>query len=422
MQFTIYDLINIVLNCLNTYVICRMMRIFNKSYSYNKRVEFISYLIFTLVNFIMLGLTEQSYILMTSVVLTLFLVSYNYESKLRTKILSVIYTIMLIYLSEIVSLLFMQHTLGTVAVSNAATIRYYIYCRVIDFTTLMFLRRLEEENLKSTRPFISWYSHIMIGIMAIVVSILMLRDIDEPTEAFFNIFLTVYILAAFAFLYYTDRFIKRKSENNLQQQIDNYHTQYNLLMSTTKLLMEMDNSIKEHLRVIRKFADDSEKQEIIAYIDDIIAQDKSKTIIRTGNLTIDSVLNMKFDEARQGGCEIEYEILIPANINIADADITTILTGLLNGAIKAVSVRANRKLSFFMRYEKGLLMINLIYANRRTNRETKAETNVYPDAKIMELVEAAVHNYDGFIRSEISEDAVDITAGLFVSLGDKVVF
>ncbi len=420
MNIIIYKLFTIALSLLNTYITYRMMQVLNKSYAYNKRIEFLSYISFSLFNIIFVEFVHISSIILLSVLLSLFAISFNYHSKIRTKIFSVLVTVFILNMSELATAFFMQHSLTTTAYADGASIHFFIYCRIIDFVTLVFMLRLEDENIWAKKTFINWYSHIIIALFAVVIEFIILSDVLTSREVVFNMVLIIYILAALIYLYFYEQSKNEKSQRKLQHQLDNYHIQYNMLMSTSHLVMEMHYNLKEHLGVMRQIASRNEQlaqenKELISYIDGITSIEKEENnFIQTGNLTTDSILSMTFTKARKLGIDIRHDILIPSDLNVNDLDMTTILAGILNSAIDAIRYYPDKKLAFGMKYEKGMLLINISHANTVADEERKKYKYIYPDDINMRAVEKTAEKYSGGMNGGVNGDNVYVMVMLIV--------
>lgn len=420
MNFIIYKLLTIILSLLNTYITYRMMQVLNKSYSYNKRIEFLSYISFSLFNIIFVEFVNMSSLIVLSVLISLFALSFNYNSKIMTKIFSVLVIVLVLKMSEVITVFFMQHSLTATVHADGASIHFFIYCRIIDFVTLVFMLRLEDENIWAKKTFLNWYSHIISALFAVIIEFIILSDVLTSREVVFNMALIIYILAALIYLYFYEQSKNEKNQRKLKHQLDNYHIQYNMLMSTSHLVMEMHYNLKEHLSVMRQIASRNEQiaqenKELISYIDGIALIEKEEhNFIQTGNLTTDSILSMTFTKARKLGIDIRHDILIPSNLSVNDLDMTTILAGTLNSAIDAIRYYPRKKIDFSMKYEKGMLIINISHANTVTDEERKKYKFVYPDDINMRAVEKTAEKYSGGMSGGVNGGDVYVMVMLIV--------
>ena len=79
----------------------------------------------------------------------------------------------------------------------------------------------------------------------------------------------------------------------------------------------------------------------------------------SGNREVDSILNYMLNRAQKTLERVEYKINIPKEIHIQTFDLNIILGNLLENAISAAGSSKDKWLSVFIRYEKGMLFINI---------------------------------------------------------------
>ncbi len=143
--------------------------------------------------------------------------------------------------------------------------------------------------------------------------------------------------------------------------------------------------------------------------------------IQTGNYTIDSILSMKFEKAQQEGIKVEHDIFIPSNLNIDYIDMTIILAGMLNCAIRDIMYGPDEVLTFTMRYQKGMLKINMSHTNRVSDEERKKLKYVYRDDVAMRNIIKIAEKYTGGMKSEIKDGCVFMSVMLIVPEGNKTI-
>lgn len=416
---SIYEIINIGLSLLDTYITYRMMRLLNKSFSYNKRIEFLSYAFCAIANIIIVELVDQAWIIFLSMVVFLLGLSFNYRSKIITKIFSIIFIIFISNLTEIITVFMMGDSLTKISVDETS-IHLFVYSKALQFITLSFLIRLENENHWIKKTFLNWYSHIFIILLAIIIEFNILSRELTSKEIMFNILLIIYTLTALIYLYLTEQMQTEKDKRTMQQQIDNYHNQYNILKTSSHIIMELHYNMESHFIAIRKMAEGNEQ--LGAYIDNFLYTKKSEgELIDTGNLTIDSILSSKFAEAKKFDIQIEHDIIIPANLNIDNFDMTTILAGLLNCGIKAIKYYPDKKLFFSMKFEKSMIFIYMTHDNTVSDEERKKYKYVYADDIAMRSVAKTAEKYAGSMECGVEEGKVYASILLIVPPREKMV-
>lgn len=86
----------------------------------------------------------------------------------------------------------------------------------------------------------------------------------------------------------------------------------------------------------------------------------TKEYVRTGNITVDSILNYKLNYiCRKFKCEIICSIDIPSESVISEVDLNIILGNLLDNAADALAKVDKKILDIKIKYERGILYISI---------------------------------------------------------------
>ena len=93
---------------------------------------------------------------------------------------------------------------------------------------------------------------------------------------------------------------------------------------------------RSHIQVMKAHAAQGNWQAVAAYLDqletDLAAVD---TVVKTGNVMVDAVLNSKISVARSREIDVEAKAKVPQQLSIAEVDLCVILGNLLDNAIEA---------------------------------------------------------------------------------------
>ena len=418
-----FEILAIMLNFVNTYFICCIMRSVNISKPYNKKIEFISYVLATFINLVLMQFVAETWIVSMTVIIILGLWTLNYASNLKLKLFSVTLVILIMFFSEIaVRFLVEQPQINTSIPVSETMLHMSLYCRVIEITTITFIICHFNKDKWTNKSLIKWNIHILIAFFAVFFEVCIRSRVLTYREVIFNVILILYIASALIYLYLTEQMIREKERNNLQQQINDYHHQYDMLCTSSHMLLELHYNMKEYLTVIRSMAEEKENEKLISYIDNYISvETREKDLIHTGNYTIDSILSTKFAKARKLGITIDHNIFIPKNMNMDGIDITTILSGMLNCAIDDLRYYSDKTLTFKMNYDTTMLRISMAHANTVSDEERKKYKYIYRDNVIMKSMEKVANSYLGSVWSDLKDNYVYMTVILVVPAGEKLV-
>ncbi len=420
MSTIIYEIMGSLLSLLHTYVIFRLMRIFNKSNLYNKRTELISYIACIIFNYLMMKITDLTVVILITNFLFLFAVSFNYRSRINIKLMSVVITVAVTSLSEIITAFFLQISLSRIAVAEEATFHAFMYCRIIDLTTLALFYRLEDPKEAAKRKNSNIYLPVLLALVAVAIEINMLSGVLDGRHIAFNLLLITYIIYAFIHLHATEKMKIEAERKAMQQQIDNFRDQYDQIQNPPYPGGAKLYEVEPHFMAIRELAENNENARLLDYIEKLIITQRDKEkLIRTGNLTVDSIINTKFAEARMKGIIVEHDIFIPPNLNVDDVDMTTILTVLLNGAIKALGFHTDNKLFFYMKFMKNsLLHINMSHADTAAPDARNSSRYAFASEAAMNSVVRVAAKYGGGAETASDRGEVTVSLLLFVDKRD----
>lgn len=160
---------------------------------------------------------------------------------------------------------------------------------------------------------------------------------------------------------------KLEKEFELQKQNELFYQQleaYNRELAERECYMQetrkIKHDIKHHLICLKGLMEKEHIQESIDYIEELMNKEVSREeeIIKSGNITIDSLLNYKHQVAKKQGIEFHVEVLVPDSLPYENRDICVLLGNSLDNAIEAaVKVREKPFVKASIIHTKGTLSI-----------------------------------------------------------------
>lgn len=146
------------------------------------------------------------------------------------------------------------------------------------------------------------------------------------------------------------------------------------------------------------------------------------TVIKTGNVMVDAILNSKLSLIRSKGIEVNAKAIVPKELPVSEIDLCTIVGNLLDNAMEAV-LRQPEGSGQFIRIFIGVLRENLyISAYNSTGGEIKKYRNQYLSVKNstahglgLRRVDRIVEKNQGFVNRQNEEGvfATEIMLPLF---------
>ncbi len=177
----------------------------------------------------------------------------------------------------------------------------------------------------------------------------------------FNIFFIIFFIFGLTNLFIV--FIKRIVNIDILERKNKFYKKYlKRNQSTSDEGISIQHDLKEHLLAIRTYLEQNLFQEANTYINKMMEniETNKEQFLVSGNMIIDSILNVKLKEAMDKGIQININIKIPKQLNIDSFDITVILGNILDNAINAAyDNQISKVIQMGMIYNRKRLFIDL---------------------------------------------------------------
>lgn len=362
-QFGLYEWVYLLTSALGAYVVFRFMAIFFDTKRTSARFEVLSYATYyIIVNGIYLYVNVP-FVLMIANLTAFFLLSYNYESIMRKRILSaVLIYLILVSVEMIVVLLSGYFNFSLFSTNNYSSVIGIISSNILSYLVVLILNNFKNIKKGESVPTSYWLCIFLIPFASLYV-ILMLFIAQGLTagEVVAGLILIFLINIVTFHLYDVIVAVLSEKMQNLLilEQNKYYDRQLEMIKSSLQTTSAIRHDLKNHMFSIRSLIESGDTKQALNYVSKIVDDTGAKRdYSKTGNTVIDSIINFKVQEAEQKGIKADLDLNIPDSLDIASFDMTIILGNLLDNAIKAASeVEGKRFISLKMRYGKGRLMI-----------------------------------------------------------------
>lgn len=195
-----------------------------------------------------------------------------------------------------------------------------------------------------------------------------------------------------------------KNEDNRENEL----IQYTLEVETIYNKMRgIRHDYRNNLQVMQAFLETGELDSLGKYLAELVNEmNQVDTIIRTGNVLIDSLVNTKMSIAKNNGVNVDATAFAPKELTIDATDIATILGNLLNNAIEATmhSKNQDKFIRIYIAPMKDMLYINV------TNSMDKSSKINFTSIKApnrmgfgLRRIDATVKKYNGFLNRQWEE-------------------
>lgn len=362
-HFGLYEWVYLLTAVLGAYVLYRFMAVFFDTKRTSTRLELLSYIVYyAIVNGIYL-FVNIPIVMMVASLIAFFLLSYNYESTIKKRILSsILIYLILISIEMTVVLMTGYFNFSIFSINNYSSVTGIIFSNILSFLVVLILNNFKNIKKGESVPTSYWLCIFLIPASSLYI-ILMLFIAQNLTSGQVVTGLILIFLINFVTFHLYDVIVAALFEKMqsllILEQNKYYDRQLEMIKSSLQTTSAIRHDLKNHMFSIRSLIERGDIEETLNYVSKITDDIGTKRdYSETGNTVIDSIINFKIQEAEQKGIKTDLDLKIPDRFDIPSFDMTIILGNLLDNAIKAASqVDKNRFICLKMRYDKGRLLI-----------------------------------------------------------------
>lgn len=416
----VYDIVYIITMPIWILAIYKLVSSSFEEPKYSRKAEIASYVIYGVLMSVVYLLIRVPMVLLFFNIISLFLVTLNYDSKFMYKVVCTFSVYIFLALIETV-IWRLSGSFEMFMLKNTEYISVVglIMARVL---TLAFSHIFEKvKKSKDKKVQLPYYYYTAQLVILIALLYLFLVSINGTLVTIWQIIFSggaLVLITSITILVDEKVFntIVVEGENKLlKQQNLAYENQFEIEKLSMEEMKSIRHDIKNHILVLNSIYKRGKAQEFEEYISKIISDiDNENKMVNTNNFIVDSILNVKLKELANENVKLTTDIRIQSKLNILSYDLTTILSNLIDNAITAVrKCEDSRKLSLYMHCVKGSLIIlidnsfneNIIVENG-SFKTTKKQTGEHGIG--IKNIKDAVEKYNGDIRIDYTENLFSV--------------
>ncbi|WP_283410318.1 GHKL domain-containing protein [Anoxynatronum buryatiense] len=331
------------------------------------KTEIVSYVLFHVMIGIIYFVLNLPWLTMLSNLAGILLLTMNYESNLRKKILTTLQIYLITMLGETVTVLFLRQMMADfqpVGINYELILSYFISKLVIYMFVLVLgnLRQIKHhEPIKNAH----WFAVFLIPLGSILITYIVVINIylENEIAAFMaiSVIMTINVLVFYLYdeIIQFNRHLLEKTV--LQNQNLALLQQLSLFEESQSRLNAFKHDLKQHLGTMQVMVQNEEHDMVSDYLNELNEQmNQVDGYVSTGNAGLDSVINLKINEAKNKGIEINYRIQVPEDLSFKPLDISVIMGNLLDNAIEATQlVQQERQIILIIEWSKKCLFIQV---------------------------------------------------------------
>lgn len=424
---SIFDYIYLIAGVFGTYIIYRFMGIFFENKEVDRKREIISYLSYYII-------TSTAYLVLNIPILTmtlnlflLFVISLNYKSTMRKKIISVflIYTILAIV--ELIVVLISGYLEFSLFTRNTVddSIMGHIAIKIVAFIVVLLMENHINIKKRMALPLIYHISVLFIPLGSLYIMLLLLPKRGNIDSYLIVLGIAILFLLNINIFYLYDRLNKRFEEKletlSLEGQNKYYKNQLETMRNYKQDIQVLRQERKRNIKALKSYISKGEDVKALEYIGQIDREKLEKSeISSSGNMDIDSILNYKLRHAMENGIKVSLKNYIPPNINIDSVDIVTILGNAIDKAVKETSKRGyNKSIDIKMRTKKEAVFITINYTYKDKALSNEKGALKHKKAQIdcgieFKNIEKILKKYNGMIITNCTDDKVNMDMLMYI--------
>ncbi|MDR0880484.1 MAG: GHKL domain-containing protein [Clostridioides sp.] len=243
---------------------------------------------------------------------------------------------------------------------------YLIACS-LSYILYLLLGKLKNLNKTIKMPVLYCVNIIVIplSVVAIIMILLKYASIDKK---YLGLVVVLLICINTVGIYIYDIMYKtiedELEKSALSQERDSYKKELEYKRESVQVVSSCKHDMRNHLLAIWGIIEENDIDEVKLYISKLLKIVEGKKIYsKSGNITIDSIVNYKCAYLEELGVNIYTDIRVPKKVKISSEVLVSVIGNLMDNAIFGVStISDDRYTSLKIIYERNILTINI--ANR----------------------------------------------------------
>lgn len=407
----------LISNLFRIYIVFKFIKIFFNRQHVNKFLECIFFSLYYLVNSGISIWLDSPIINLCSNVVLFFLLTYQYEGKLSTRLIStaLIYVVnMLLDGLAYFCILPLKFTFNVYVETS-------IFSNLLLFLFVLALERVFRTEHTYKISAVHWITIFLVPVCSMLIAATLILSGAASFAEIGSVSCLLIINIMIFYLY--DEMIKfygEKYEKELLRQQNNaYINQFEIIQSSQNNIRRLQHDLKNHIFKIRDLANQEKKEELLAYLDselEFIAV--AKEYVHSDNDDINSILNYKIQEAKKSGASVQVCVKAPKKLGIQTFHLNVILGNLMDNAIQALNDSEQKQLNIDLELERGIMYItventysgNVIWKNKRLQTTKKDKFN---HGLGISNVERIVEKYNGTMEIEYDKEKFCVSVLLY---------
>jgi len=293
---------------------------------------------------------------------TYIVVSLNYEAAWKKRIIAAIALMAVSLAIEMAVMLlfgiYFSSVFGAEVVHNFLTMTVSTLATFMVALALQRFTHLKKDVITSPEIL----AFLFIIPLSSAVLLFFLAITTNPTP-FGGVLISATIFGINVIVFYLHDRLSASHARNLEaalhaQEKDYYLAQCRLMQESLEQMRSLRHDMLTHMTAIKGYAAEIKADKITGYLEGLLDQ-SAEAYSKTGNITIDSIINYKLRNVTEQNISLEARLNAPADMGIEQSDLATILGNLLDNALAALEAAGEKKLHLDIAYTRKTLFIKV---------------------------------------------------------------
>lgn len=388
----------------NLFWIYTLYRFNSFLYEEPKRMHKIAYLLFYLTSCSVHLIFMNPLCNMAVSILGLLLIALCYQGDMRRRIL---YTILLYCLSMLcditITACFFNYR-GPEQINSGEVALGYLLFFLLELVIERQVNIRRIEVMKAGH----WLALLTIpaASMAIICLLILGGRTRISRQGIILLLLIINMLIFYLFDSIQKLYQKEANQTFMEQQLEMYAEKMDVMLQSQERINALYHDLKYHMRTIGAMAAEAENRNISEYLETMELEVSSNIYHPyAANKVIDNVLNSILKNVKDQLNKLDVKVEFPEDVKSDLFDLSVVIGNLLDNAVRGALESEEKELFFSMKYEKGILSIqvkNSTDGNVIEKRGRYVTTKTKADGHGIGLlnVQNIVNKYHGTMRIE----------------------
>lgn len=371
----------------------------------------------------------------SSLIVNFLVLNILYAGNIRAKFVLVFVVIVLGIIAEtIVSFIFMMLGININDQSEFRNNYLYIgnaFSKIFCFLFVKIITYISKKDKQIKVSINEWIEIFVVPIGSLIIFYIVAWDnyfnINISKLVVFAILLIINILTYYIYQKIQIHADEMMNSQLLKQQNEYYKVRYNETEKQWMTLRKIRHDMINNYVLELSYLENAQYDKLKAIYTNAIGNLKSqKSVVNTGNIGIDSIINFKIEMAKELNINIIHEIKIGADVNIDNGDLNILLGNLFDNAIEAVSKvsEENRVINFKIISDRTALLFEIsntydgIIARNQKGEIITTKENSKNHGIGLKAVMEIINRYDGKFSLEQAGDRVLVKSFLHYKMGN----